>query len=437
MIWRLALILLVLLARPALANPPLAVMVGPTEMTEATLWVQTRQPAQVQIRFYPEHHPEQTRQSAVFETHPEQALSVQIVLTDLKPAANYHWEVWLNGERQSLSFQPRLRTQPLWRSIPDPAPVRFALGSCVYLNDPESDANGYGQGGDYQIFEAIRQQQPDFMLWMGDNVYLREPDFFAPSRLERRYRQLRELPEARPLLGSLPHYAIWDDHDYAHNDSDRSYRLRDPVLAIFRHYWPGNYPVGGGIYQRFQWSDAEFFLTDNRYFRAPNGLSDPDKDFFGPAQTAWLKDALSSSTAPFKLIVIGNQVLNTRTPSENFYSYTRAFADFTGWLERARIPGVILLSGDRHHSELLKKERPGTYPLYEYTVSPLTSKAYPPFPAEQTLPERVPGSLVVQRNFGVVAISGPHKQRQLELQTRDSRGQLLWKHVIAERELQP
>ncbi len=30
-----------------------------------------------------------------------------------------------------------------------------------------------------------------------------------------------------------------------------------------------------------------------------------------------------------------------------------------------------LLSGDRHHSEVIKMERPGTYPLYDITVSPL------------------------------------------------------------------
>lgn len=148
-----------------------------------------------------------------------------------------------------------------------------------------------------------------------------------------------------------------------------------------------------------------------------------------------MREALSASRASFKFIVVGNQVLNTRTPSENFYSYSGEFQAFLNWLEQSRIPGIMLLSGDRHHSELLKKQRPGTYPLYEWTVSPLTSQAYPPFPAEKELPERVSGSLVETRNFGLLSISGPAGARVLELQIRNPQGTLLWGQRIPQQEL--
>jgi len=42
------------------------------------------------------------------------------------------------------------------------------------------------------------------------------------------------------------------------------------------------------------------------------------------------------------------------------------------WLEQQRIDGVVFISGDRHFGELLKIARPGAYPLYEFTSSPLT-----------------------------------------------------------------
>jgi len=434
--------LLLACAQPLAAqpgSPALSVMVGNTEMNEAWIWVQTPQSAQVKVLFQAEGT-SQSQQTGVYQTLEKDYFSVKIPLTGLKPETHYLYQIEINGKLQTLPYAARFRTQPLWRNRKAPPALKLALGSCAYLNDPEADIPGYeGLGGNYEIFESIRKAQPDFMLWMGDNVYLREPDFFSADRLNKRYRQMRELPEARPFLAAIPQYAIWDDHDYGSNDSDRSYRLRTEILDIFRHYWPNpaSGQLEGGIYTRFEWGDAEFFLTDNRYFRAPFKLKDPNKDFFGPAQWAWLKDSLSNSVATFKFIVVGNQVLNTQTPSENFYSYRREFQDFLNWLEQSNIPGIVLLSGDRHHAELLKLERPKTYPLYEYTVSPLTSKAYPPFAEEKELATREPGSLIEARNFGLIQITGPAGQRVLELQTHASDGKILWQRKITQQELTP
>lgn len=283
-----ALLLCTMFSLPVQAAPAVSVMVGPVEMTEARIWVQTPAQAEITIRFQPEGEPQHQRHSHSYQTHEASYFTQVIPLTGLRPNTVYTWEVLVNGQPQALPFTPRLRTQPLWRNRTAPPTLRLALGSCVYLNDAESDVPGYTPGGNYEIFEAIRQSQPDFMLWLGDNVYLREPDFTSATRLNARYRQLRELPAARPLLGSLSHYAIWDDHDFGPNDSDRTYRLRPEILTIFRHYWPASssWPQAGGIYQNFEWGDAEFFLTDNRFFRAPNALMDPQRDFFGPQQTA-------------------------------------------------------------------------------------------------------------------------------------------------------
>lgn len=45
-------------------------------------------------------------------------------------------------------------------------------------------------------------------------------------------------------------------------------------------------------------------------------------------------------------------------------------------IEREKINGVLFLSGDRHHTELTKVSRAGTYPLYDLTSSPLTSGSH-------------------------------------------------------------
>ena len=50
------------------------------------------------------------------------------------------------------------------------------------------------------------------MLWLGDNVYLRE-DFHGQQSIYDRYTHT-STPEMANLLSSASNYAIWDDHDY-------------------------------------------------------------------------------------------------------------------------------------------------------------------------------------------------------------------------------
>ncbi|MBF2053671.1 MAG: alkaline phosphatase D family protein [Candidatus Sericytochromatia bacterium] len=410
-------------------------MLGAVEISAVKIWLQTNAAAEVQLHYWPAATP-QARRRLRGQTQAAQDYALSFNLENLQPGTRYHYQIQEAGQPASKTYT--FRTQP-WRKGMDLPNLTIALGSCVYINDPMVDPPGQEIGGDYAIFEQIARTQPDLMLWLGDNVYLRPPDFYSKAAIARRYRQLRSLPEIQTLLHSTAHYAIWDDHDYGDNDSNRAYRLRSESLEAFENAWANpayGLPEAPGVFTRFQWADAEFFLTDNRYYRAPNALPEPDKDYFGPQQWRWLKDALVSSTATFKLIAIGNQVLNTQSPSENMYSYERAYREFLDWLTESRIPGVVLLTGDRHHSEFFKLPRPGTYPLHEWTVSPLTSKAYPPFPVETEVPIRLPGSLLKERNFGLLQISGPRGQRELHLRLHDARGQLRWEYRIPEQALQ-
>ena len=97
-------------------------------------------------------------------------------------------------------------------------------------------------------------------------------------------------------------------------------------------------------------------------------------------------------------------------------------------LRDRRVDGVVFLSGDRHHTELIRHDR-DSYPLYDFTSSPLTSGAYDPV-AEHNNPGRVEGTLVSERNFGLIRVSGPRADRVLALETYDSAGEQLWSYTI-------
>jgi alkaline phosphatase D len=156
----------------------------------------------------------------------------------------------------------------------------------------------------------------------------------------------------------------------------------------------------------------------------------------GAAQLAWLKSALASSTAPVKLIAVGSQVLNRANRFEGWHDFAteqRAFLDF---LVAQRIDGVIFLTGDRHFGELLRVERAGAPPLYEFTSSPLTSSPYAnPDARERENPDLVPGTLIGRRQFGMIRIAGPGNDRTIELSSHDSAGNELWRHSIRARDL--
>ena len=165
-------------------------------------------------------------------------------------------------------------------------------------------------------------------------------------------------------------------------------------------------------------------MLDDSWFRAPNNSTDSTRDFFGEAQINWLIDALTYSKAQFKIIACGGQVLNDARYFENYAVYPVERRKFIDRITAAKVPGVLILSGDRHHAELTKLERPGTYPLYDLTTSPLTAGTHNPGKEPNTL--RVDGTLYNGRNFAMIEVSGPQKDRVLKIKLMSNLGKLVW-----------
>jgi len=287
----------------------------------------------------------------------------------------------------------------------------------------------------YEIFDAIAAKAPDLMVWMGDNLYFQAPDELDPASMAARYRRQRALPALQRLLTAAPQIAIWDDHDYGPNDADMSYVMKGESLALFRRYWANpsyGLPDVPGVFGRTRWGDVDLFLLDDRWYRSANRMNDaPDKTMFGAQQLAWLRNALVYSHAPLKLVVNGSQLWNRANRFEGFNHFSYEQKALADWLLSQRVDGVMFASGDRHFTELLRIDRPGAYPLYEFTSSPLTSRAYEnPDNAERTNPDLVAGTLVGKRQFGLIRLTGPEKTRQITLESYDQTGALLWRHEI-------
>lgn len=132
----------------------------------------------------------------------------------------------------------------------------------------------------------------------------------------------------------------------------------------------------------------------------------------------------------------GGQIINTAALFENYATYSEERALLLQKIADAKIPGVIFLTGDRHHTVLHKLNRFGTYPLYDFTVSPLTSGAGKPADAEKTTETYVAGTNVEnKRNFGMFEITGPEKDRVLKVTIFDAKGAQQWQREIKASEL--
>ncbi len=86
------------------------------------------------------------------------------------------------------------------------------------------------------MLDALAAESADFMIWQGDNTCLREPDWLTEEGIRRRYAHTRAFPQLQRVLATRQNYAIGDDHDYGPNDRDRSFRLKEQTLHVFKDY---------------------------------------------------------------------------------------------------------------------------------------------------------------------------------------------------------
>lgn len=419
-----------------LASGPMPGYVG---MREATIWLQTHSPASVQILYWPRDKASWRRLSNPVSVEASTDLTAQIHIRDLDPGTEYLYQVYVEGTEVTFDSDLVFHTQPFWQNRTAPPDFEVAVGSCTYINEAPFDRPGIPFGMGFEIFDAIADRKPAFMLWLGDQIYLRAADVYSSSGMAYRYRHMRSFPSLQRLLRSTHHVAIWDDHDYGPNNFNRSWIFKDVALDLFKQYWAN--PSYGlkelpGIFTVVSYGDVDFFLLDDRFYRDnDNNLDLPHKGMFGHDQLAWLQNALLASSATFKVVVGGSQFLDSQPEAEGWYHFPHERGAFLDWVKTAKPLGVLFLSGDRHFTKLLRYDLNVPYPLYELTCSPLTA-------GEGALSQEVPNPWVIQesqvgqRNFCTLSFQGEGGERALTIAVYDTHGTQLWSRTIFRSELE-
>lgn len=403
-------------------------MLGYTEMTESLIWIQVEEPCSLKIEYWPEAHSDQKTSINQFIGNSTERVG-KYVMSELEPGTTYEYSISVEDEIISFDYPLEFTTLELWQYRTDPPDFTMLTGSCHYANQPEMDRPGKPYGSESDIFNRMADLSPDMMLWLGDNVYLREPDWNTWSGFVHRYSHTRSEDRLQRFLATCPHYAIWDDHDFGPNDANGSFIHKDWSLDAFKLFW-GNPSYGlphlPSINTQFRFHDVEFFLLDNRYYRVDHQLETADAQILGDEQIDWLIQALKYSKASFKIIAIGGQVLNSAALYENYANYPEEREKLLSRLAAEELHNVIFLTGDRHHTELSRMERDGVV-FHDLTVSPLTSGSYP---NEEENLFRIDGTKYTNRNFAALNFSGKRKERTLEMVVYSEEGEPIWTRQI-------
>ncbi len=338
-------------------------VVGNVTADAATIWVRTTEPTTVRIVAAEGDSPPGAITSETVKTAPAGDLTAAPRLAGLKPFTAYRYNV-IVGEKPVFS-----KTLPSFRTFPAPGQkVTFHVG--------------FGGGARYnppkeRIWKTIAARNPIAVLLLGDNVYIDTPRFRNKQRAYYYRRQLR--PEYRALSSTCGIYAIWDDHDFGKNDCAGGLHPFKPAWKpatwkVFCENWPNPYFGGGekqpGCWFDFSIGDVDFFMTDGRYYR----------DFkkgtmLGPVQKKWLLEKLAASKATFKVIASGT--LWTRHADkggkDSWWGVKEEREEILSLIDRNNIGGVILLSADRHRTDVYEIKRPKGYTIYEFETSKLTN----------------------------------------------------------------
>jgi alkaline phosphatase D len=339
-------------------------MLGCVTDSSAKFWVRTANQVPVQISISSSKNMSFPIKSAVVKTNKNRDFTAVVDIDGLKPDTLYYYELMVNGKKQPKQWS--------FRTFPShDTKTKFRIG--------------FGGGAGYapwheRMWDTIASHNPIAFLFLGDNVYIDNPT--RPSVQRYCYYRRQSRPEFRTFVASSAVYAIWDDHDFTTNDGRGGPQINKPnwkipVWHVFRDNWNNPY-YGGAEYQPGCWfdfsiGDVDFFMLDCRFYRTNPRNKNPS--MLGPVQKEWLLKKLKSSKAAFKILASSVPwAFGTKPGSRDTWEgYKKEREDIFSFLEENKIDGVILLSADRHRSDVWKIKRADGYDLYEFESSKLTN----------------------------------------------------------------
>lgn len=267
---------------------------------------------------------------------------------------------------------------------------------------------------DQSYWPVIAHQQPDLWLWLGDNIYADTEDMAVMGN---KYQQQKHNPHYQSFIQQVPVLGIWDDHDYGQNDGNKSFPMKQPAKEALLDFLdvPTDAEVRSheGVYQSHTIGlppeQVKLILLDTRSFQDPlkrlpkggprNYQAQPEGALLGEAQWQWLRDELEQSTANLNIIASSIQVIAEDHRYEMWANFPNERLRLLNLIRDAGASNPILLSGDRHLSEVSKIQWRGQ-DIIDITASGLTHS----FSGNEEFNQHRWGRLITDESFTTLTI---------------------------------
>ncbi|MEX2449501.1 MAG: alkaline phosphatase D family protein [Rhodospirillales bacterium] len=311
--------------------------------------------------------------------HPDWSHSVHVDVRGLNSARWYWYRFRLGDQTSEIG---RTRTAPAPGAAVEK--LRFASACCQKYED-----------GHYTAYKHMRDEDLDFVLFLGDYIYEKEARLGKPrahdlplaetlEHYRARYGLYKSDENLKAVHAAFPWIVTWDDHEFANDyadDVDTPNGERSPEFLArranaYRAYYEhmplraAQKPKGPHLklYRRFRFGDlAAVHVLDTRQYRTPQPCGnktrpvcaetdDPERTILGREQKAWLLDGLANT--PSRWTVIAQQVpmMQRNNPKggvarynmDKWDGYRADRNDLLRFIGERNIADVIALSGDVH-----------------------------------------------------------------------------------------
>jgi alkaline phosphatase D len=340
-------------------------MLGSVTSTGVRVWVRTLRAGEVQVQLTINGS---VKSFGPVKSSPESDMTAVIAISNLAPATSYPYQVQINGKAVKIPGHAVITTSPR-ETIP--GKVRIAFGTCTHR---------WGLGNQKQ-WDLIRKRNPSAMLLGGDIAVQDRKNHCGLHRADYLLRDF--FPAWQDFSAAIPVYATWDDHDYFANDKwgiPKGYTLRDKQNVCDTFYQAWNNPSRGfgderrGVFFRTRIGPCDVIMLDERYFR--EGVKG---SFLGDEQMDWLEAQLLACKGPFIILSCGTMWSDYVSNGKDSWGKwdpegrERIFK----FIEKRRIPGILLISGDRHGARGFRIPRPNGFQFYEFEAGSLGGRSGP------------------------------------------------------------
>jgi len=353
----------------------------------------------------------------------------KVMVTGLTAGSQYWYKVVCGDDESPVG---RFKTAA---SAGDAAPVKFVwvadMGGQGWGRSDDltiTDFDGHEIKGGFVFSSVLSELQPDFAVLLGDMIYADNPipfekeipeelgggiwtnhvpkDFTAITVDEFRNNWKYNLGDEKwaEFLRNTPVFVEWDDHEVTNNWYPGEILPEDPYMSMpasdlaeralqaLNEFNPvkDNMPMWKSV--QFG-KHLEMFITDARSFRGinPNNSNAEGIDMLGAEQVAWLKQALKSSTATWKIIASSDpfSIVSGGEGDADAWSQGEAavlgreveLADILGFIKEEGITNVHTITADVHFSAVLKYNPDVAVfkeftPFYEFVIGPVHAGAF-------------------------------------------------------------